>query len=146
MTSHGVRSWSWSSASIIEEAAAGLASGGVARAGSCFVIMIFFIKCRSRQRFNGFLGLISRGAHKTSPHPARINLARGERERGEGERRRRRGGEGEEREMRLFVSRLFQYYSVINSERTRPGLNRRKLQIPGSERSGEGEEVGRQIT
>lgn len=51
----------WSSASIIEEAAARLASGGL-RAGSCFVIMIFFIKCRSRQRFNGFLGLISRCA------------------------------------------------------------------------------------
>lgn len=39
--------------------------------------------------------------------------------------------------MRLFVSRLFQYYSVINSERTRPGLNRRKLQIPGPGRGGE---------
>lgn len=61
---------------------------------------------------------------RRSASSARINL------RGRGERR--------GREMRLFVSRLFQYYSVINSERTRPGLNRRKLQIPGSERGGGG--------
>lgn len=82
--------------------------------------------------------VLSAAAHKTSALPARINLARGERE---GERERKgRGTEGREgREMRLFVSRLFQYYSVINSERTRPGLNRRKLQMPGSERRGEGE-------
>lgn len=63
---------------------------------------------------------------RRSASSARINL------RGRGERR------GRGREMRLFVSRLFQYYSVINSERTRPGLNRRKLQIPGSERGGGG--------
>lgn len=45
--------------------------------------------------------------------------------------------------MRLFVSRLFQYYSVINSERTRPGLNRRKLQIPGPVRGGEKKSAGK---